>query len=258
MSGESLREASAGAELVKPYGTEGAKGGEVEQMFDNIAPAYDLMNTAMTFGLHKAWRRRALKMVAGSIDGGDVLDVATGTGDLAFYIMRRYAPAYVTGIDLSAGMLSIARKKLEDHADMKSRLSFAEADCLALPFKDESFDVVTVAYGVRNFERLAQGYAEMARVLKPGGRLCVIELCEPSGKLLRGAYGIYSGKIIPAVGRIVSGDSAAYSYLPASIAACPQRDQMTDLIAAAGLEQARWTTLFPGVVAVYLAEKPEK
>lgn len=243
---------------MKPYGTEGAKGSEVEQMFDNIAPAYDLMNTAMTFGMHKGWRRRALGMVADALRGGDVLDVATGTGDLAFYIIRHYEPRSVAGIDLSAGMLSIARKKLESQPDLKGRLSFAEADCLALPFADDSFDAVTVAYGVRNFERLAQGYAEMARVLKPGGKLCVIELCEPAGKVLKAAYRIYSGKIIPAVGKLVSGDSAAYSYLPASIAACPQRDQMTDLIAAAGLEQARWTTLFPGVVAVYIAQKPKK
>lgn len=253
----------AGAEEVKPYDAHKEKGAQVEQMFDSIAPAYDFMNNAMTFGLHRYWRNRALKMLDTELPAASttcplqLLDVACGTGDVTFHLHRLYGEhARVAGIDLSAGMLAVARERLAKMSpEASERITFTEGDCLKLPYADNSFDGVTVAYGVRNFENLAAGYREMLRVLKPGGSLCVIELCEPKRALMRAGYRLYSRRLIPLVGRLVSGDRSAYTYLPQSIAACPQREDMTALMTAAGFRDARFTTLFPGAIAIYIAKK---
>lgn len=257
--------APAGAESVLPYGAGDAKEEQVRRMFDNIAPAYDLMNTAMSFGLHRRWRDRALTALESALRHGAegtagvqprLLDVATGTGDVAFELWRRLRPCHVEGIDLSEGMLSVARRKLAGMpAAARGAIAFRQADCLALPYADGTFDAVTVAYGVRNFSRLRQGYAEMLRVLRPGGVLCVIELARPVAGPARMAYDLYSRRLIPAVGRLVSGDSRAYTYLPESIAAAPQRGAMTALMLEAGFARASWRTLTMGAVAVYLARK---
>lgn len=243
-----------GVESVTPYGSDASKTGQVEQMFDAIAPAYDFMNTAMSFGLHRYWRDRALARVA-PLHPRRVLDVATGTGDVAFAIWHRFHPDLVEGLDLSEGMLSIARKRLEASSDarMHDAMRFVQGDSLHLPYHDGSFDAVTVAYGVRNFEHLQQGLREMARVLRPGGMLCVVELSVPRNKLCRAAYNFYSRHIIPTVGKIVSHDSRAYSYLPESIASAPQRDALTLLMERAGLHDCKWQSLTFGVVTVYTA-----
>lgn len=252
-----------GAESVKPYRDTDPKGGQVEEMFDSIAPAYDRMNTAMTLGMHRMWRDRALsdalyqlRLNGIHLEGIDVLDVATGTGDLVFSLHKRHPQAHISGIDLSDGMLSIARHKLRALSVRTQRLlSFGKADCLALPYADETFDLVTVAYGVRNFENLLQGYREMHRVLRRGGVLCVVELSVPEKRMLRGLYNFYSHNVIPAVGRFVSGDSRAYSYLPESIAAAPQRNDMIRLMTEAGLVNCRWRSLTFGAVTIYIGEK---
>ncbi len=248
-----------GAENVKPYNDVEAKGKQVGEMFDSIAPAYDFMNTAMTGGLHRYWRNRALRMAARRLEEKEpqsILDVACGTGDVAFRLHRLYPQARITGLDLSAGMLRIAEGKLaEMPAPARERISFMEGDSLALPFGDDTFDLVTVAYGVRNFERLEDGYREMLRVLRPGGVICVVELSEPAAQPARGLYKFYSGNIIPMMGRIVSHDARAYSYLPESIAACPQREAMTSLLEKAGFRDARWKSLTLGVVTIYTACK---
>lgn len=253
------------AENVRPYSDSEAKGAQVEEMFDSIAPAYDFMNTAMTFGLHRRWRNKALDMalerpgVAGCIaEGGplDILDVASGTGDVAFSLAQRVSVARITGVDLSTGMLDIARRKrTEASADVASRISFEEGDCLALSYPDDTFHLVTVAYGVRNFEHLLDGLKEMHRVLRPGGSLCIIELSRPKALLPRMGYDIYSRLLIPAVGRLVSGDRSAYSYLPRSIAAAPQREALTSLMEQAGFHNCSYHSLTLGAVTIYLAEK---
>lgn len=257
MPGESLRDSGlSGAERINPYSdaTTG-KGEQVEQMFNSIAPAYDFMNTAMTFGLHRYWRTSALRKIAPALSG-DVLDIATGTGDLVFHIARRYRSRKITGVDLSEGMLSIAEKKLMSlPQEERERIEFRVADCLQLPFEDESFDAITVAYGVRNFEHLRAGYAEMLRVMRSGGRLCVIELATPRNPIVKGLYRVYAGGIIPIAGRIVSGDSAAYSYLPKSIAAAPQRDDMAQIIRDTGFANISWRCLTMGTIAIYTAKK---
>ncbi len=232
-----------GAENVKPYNDAEAKGKQVVEMIDSIAPAYDFMNTGMTGGLHRYWRNRALRMAARRLEEKEpqsILDVACGTGDVAFRLHRLYPQARITGLDLSAGMLRIAEGKLaEMPAPARERISFMEGDSLALPFGDDTFDLVTVAYGVRNFERLEDGYREMLRVLRPGGVICVVELSEPAAQPARGLYKFYSGNIIPMMGRFVSHDARAYSYLPESIAACAQREAMTSLLEKAGFRDAR-------------------
>lgn len=248
-------------ENVEPYREGGEKGKQVERMFDSIAPAYDFMNTAMTLGLHRRWRDTALDAAAEAlaenrITPERVLDVATGTGDVAFELHRRWPKASITGADLSEGMLDVARRKadaLPPHD--KAMLTFETGDCLALRFKDDTFDLITVAYGVRNFEHLLQGYREMERVLRPGGILCVIELSEPENKLTHAAYRFYSRTLIPLAGRMVSRDPRAYTYLPESIAAAPQRRDMALLMQQAGLRRCRWRSLTFGAVTFYLAQK---
>lgn len=237
------------------------KGEQVEEMFDSIAPAYDFMNTAMTFGLHRVWRDKALKAVlkefASESEGSmpmSVLDVATGTGDVAFRLHKLLPQAEITGIDLSEGMLKVAREKLGALPESeRKKICFGKGDCLALPFHDGEFDLITVAYGVRNFENLLQGLKEMRRVVRKGGRLCVIELSCPEGKLTGLGYRIYSRHLIPAVGKIVSGDSRAYTYLPESIAAAPQREKMAEIMREAGFNDIKWKSLTFGAVTYYIA-----
>lgn len=250
------RETRRRVEEITPYGGVSSKGGQVEQMFDAIAPAYDLMNTAMTFGLHRWWRNRALRLVTAEHPRA-VLDVATGTGDVAFALWRRCRPERIVGMDLSEGMLAVARRKLAGmDEDTQRAISFEQGDSLAMRYGDATFDAVTVAYGVRNFERLEDGLREMQRVLRPGGQLCIIELSQPRQRLTRALYTFYSRRLIPLVGRMVSGDSRAYTYLPESIAAAPQRDDMTALMRRAGFEGCRWRSLTFGAVTIYTARRP--
>lgn len=257
-------EEKRGAERVNPYDDTRAKGEQVEEMFDSIAPAYDFMNAAMSLGQHRRWRERALSLAAeelgvppGTSRPLRVLDVATGTGDVAFRMLELWPRAHVTGIDLSDGMLEVGRRRQKDiPAADASRLTLMQGDCLALPFEDDSFDLVTVAYGVRNFQRLERGLEEMTRVTRRGGVVCIIELACPRNPLLLLGYKIYTRGVIPAVGRLVSGDSRAYTYLPESIAAAPQRDDLTAMMGCAGLRACRWTSLTLGSVCVYTGRKP--
>lgn len=245
-------------ENVTPYhnGAE-RKSEQVEEMFDSIAPAYDFMNGMMTFGLCRWWRNLALRHAGKRLEGRRperILDVATGTGDVAFRLAHLYPDAEVRGIDLSEGMLTLARRKKDQLPQAKSsRLWFEKGDSLDLPFADNSFDLLTVAYGVRNYEHLDRGLREMWRVLKPGGAICIVELSEPRTQPVKSMYRLYSRHIIPALGRMISGDSYAYKYLPESIAACPQRHDMTRLMTDAGFSDAKWKSLTSGVVTIYTA-----
>ena len=247
-------------EEINPYNSEGEKEQQIEEMFDSIAPAYDFMNTAMAFGLHKTWRNKALTATLNFLKpispykSLDILDIATGTGDVAIKMAQLFPRAKVTGIDLSEGMLAQARKKLNDLSfDIKSRIAFGKGNSLMLPFHDNSFDIVTVAYGVRNFSDLKKGLAEIRRVIKPEGVLCIIELSCPKGKLTAPLYRFYSQKIIPIIGRFVSKDKKAYSYLPESIAACPQGEEMAALLHEAGFKNVEWKPLTFGAVTYYIS-----
>ena len=241
-------------EQVTPYGTtDTAKTEQVRQMFDAIAPAYDFMNRAMTLGIDIWWRKLAVKRLK-RIRPAAILDVATGTGDFAIQLNKSLHPQHITGIDLSQGMLDEARRKVKDKG-LEEKITFVKGDCMALPMADGTFDAVTVAFGVRNFEHLQQGYEEMARVLKPGGMLCVLELSTPGNRLIRWFYDLYALHIIPAIGAMKSGDKTAYRYLPESIAAVPQGDDMLQLMRNAGLRDATFKCLTLGVCTIYTAVK---
>lgn len=241
-------------EQVTPYGTHDmAKTEQVRQMFDSIAPAYDFMNRAMTLGIDIWWRRLAVKRLK-CIHPAHILDVATGTGDFAIQLHQSLRPSHITGIDLSQGMLDEARRKVKQRG-LDEVISFEQGDCLALPMADETFDAVTVAFGVRNFEHLQQGYCEMARVLKSGGMLCVLELSTPTNHIIRWFYDLYTMHIIPWVGSLKSGDKSAYRYLPTSIAAVPQGNDMLQLMQHAGLHDATFKRLTLGTCTIYTAFK---
>lgn len=241
------------AEKINPYDDSRAKTEQVREMFDSIAPAYDFMNRAMTFGIDKCWRSKAVKMIKAHAPQ-KILDVATGTGDLAIKLVRSLKPQKVTGIDLSEGMIAIGRKKVAE-AGLTDVIGLEAGDCLDLPFEDGVFDCVTVAYGVRNFEHLDQGYRQMHRVLKKNGMLCVIELSTPTSPIVKPLYCFYTRCIIPFVGRMVSKDVRAYSYLPESIAAVPQGDDMLRLMREAGFGDCRYRRLTFGTCTIYTAIK---
>ena len=242
------------AEHIKPYDAERAKTEQVREMFDSIAPAYDWMNRAMTFGVDKIWRKKAVRMIRKS-NPGHIVDIATGTGDLAIALARAITGAHVTGVDLSEGMITIGRRKVAGEK-LSDRIDLITADCLSLPLDDASADAVTVAYGVRNFEHLDRGYDEMFRVLRPGGMLCVVELSTPVNPFVKPLYNLYTKFIIPLVGRIVSNDDRAYSYLPESIAAVPQGNDMLRLISEAGFTDSAFRRLTFGVCTIYTAYRP--
>lgn len=249
----------SGAEKINPYNTGRPKGVEVEEMFDSIAPAYDFMNTAMSFGLHRRWRNLALDMareMIGHIHTPAIIDLATGTGDVAFSLAKRFPDSHITGVDLSAGMLEIARRKREEKTPEEAqRINFEQGDCLDLRFPDNTFDLATIAYGVRNFENLLKGLKEIYRTLRPRGACVIIELSRPRQPLAQSAYDLYSRLLIPLAGRMASGDNRAYRYLPESIREMPQREEMTAIMQKAGFSNCSFRSLTFGVVCIYTAVK---
>lgn len=240
-------------ENIKPYEQRGSKREQVEQMFDAIAPAYDFMNHAMTLGIDRLWRRRAVNRLK-EVRPEFILDLATGTGDFAIKLCRTLHPRRVLGIDLSQGMLDVATEKAKRHG-LHNVITFKQADCLDLPVDDNSADAVTIAFGVRNFEDIARGYREMYRVLKPGGRLSVLELSVPTNSVIRWFYNLYTLHIIPFFGAMKSGDKEAYRYLPRSIAAVPQGHDMLALMRAAGFGSCRFSRMTFGTCTLYEATK---
>ena len=225
-------------------------------MFDSIAPAYDFMNGTMTFGIHRLWRNRTVGEVR-KLRPAEIIDIATGTGDLAIAMARRLPQAHITGIDLSEKMLEIARRK-SAAARLERPIDFICADCLSLPLADNSAAVITAAYGVRNFADISAGYREMLRVLQPGGTLAVLELSTPSGPITGPLYRFYTRRIIPVAGRLVSKDARAYSYLQESVAVVPQGDAMLRLMQEAGFTNTRMRSFTFGTCTLYIGQKPSQ
>lgn len=241
-------------EEINPYTHDSRhKADQVEEMFNNIAPAYDFMNRAMTLGVDRRWRRITVEQLP---KGANVriLDIATGTADLALLEHRITGSEHITGIDLSQGMLDIGLRKVAE-AGAAHAITLLKADSLAMPFADASFDCITAAYGVRNFADIAAGYREMHRVLAPGGTLAVLELSTPRGAITGPLYKLYTRFVIPTVGRIISRDTRAYSYLPESIAAVPQGADMLALMEQAGFTNTRLRRFAFGACTLYLASK---
>jgi demethylmenaquinone methyltransferase/2-methoxy-6-polyprenyl-1,4-benzoquinol methylase len=220
---------------------------QVQSMFDRIAGRYDLLNSLMTAGLHHAWRQRAADRA--EVAAGDaVLDVCCGTGDLAFELASRVSPdGHVIGSDFSEPMLDLAREKAVDRA---APVRFEWADALQLPYDEGRFDAVTVGFGVRNLSDLGRGLAEMRRVLRPGGRLVILEITQPTRPPLSTFYSLWFDRIVPMLGR-AAGDSAAYSYLPESVRSFPSPRGLAEKMDAAGLTRIRWTVLAGGIIAIH-------
>jgi demethylmenaquinone methyltransferase/2-methoxy-6-polyprenyl-1,4-benzoquinol methylase len=249
-------DASNPAARIMPYGNDGRhKTRQVASMFDGIAHRYDALNTIISLGLDRSWRRRAVAMLA-TARPRSVLDVATGTGDLVVEMDRILRPDLIVGVDLSEEMLSLARRKTQSDASIGARLEFRQADTARLPFAQGVFDAVTVSFGVRNFEHLQVSLTEMVRVLRPGGHCMILEFSTPRKPLVVIGHTVALRVFVPLVGRLLSKDPAAYRYLPKSVAAFPQGGEFATLMLAAGCEQVVTRTLRPGVCMVYLGRKP--
>jgi demethylmenaquinone methyltransferase/2-methoxy-6-polyprenyl-1,4-benzoquinol methylase len=220
---------------------------QVRAMFDRIASVYDVMNSVMTAGLHHRWRARAADLAA--VGPGDrVLDVATGTGDLAVELAGRVAPdGEVVGSDFSEAMLAQARAKTAE-------ARFEWANALELPYPDASFDAATVGFGARNFADLGRGLAEMARVVRPGGRVVVLEITTPTQPPLSTFYGLWFDRVVPLVGR-VTGEEQAYTYLPNSVKRFPRPEGLAAAMAAAGLQDVRWILTAGGIIALHVGTR---
>ncbi len=240
-------------EKIKPYDAAGSKGRQVERMFDSIAHSYDLLNHLLSLGIDRRWRRAAIASLR-PFAPQSVLDVATGTGDFALLAARMLRPQRLVGVDLSEGMLAIGREKVK-RAGLDSVIAFRKDDCLSLSLPADSFDAVTVAYGIRNFEDLDRGLREMLRVLRPGGRIAIIELCTPTCFPMKQLFKCYSRVFMPAVGRLVSRDSRAYRYLPATMEAFPQGEVMQGILERAGFREVRFRRFTFGLSTLYTAAK---
>ena len=240
-------------EHIKPYRKDGKKSEQVEEMFDNIAPAYDKLNHTLSMGIDRSWRRKAINMLR-PFHPRRMMDVATGTGDFAILACRELQPDSMTGTDISEGMMEVGREKVKQ-AHLSDKISFAREDCTSLSFADGSFDAVTVAFGVRNFEDLDQGLSEIHRVLTPGGPLVILELSTPDRFPMKQLFTIYSKVVIPLLGKCISKDNSAYSYLPQSIRAFPQGEVMQEIIRKAGFGEVRFKRLTFGICTLYTAVK---
>ncbi|MEZ4808151.1 MAG: bifunctional demethylmenaquinone methyltransferase/2-methoxy-6-polyprenyl-1,4-benzoquinol methylase UbiE [Flavobacteriales bacterium] len=236
---------------VTPYSEDGSKREEVERMFDAISPKYDLLNRLFSLGIDQGWRRKVVRKLAEE-PTPHVLDVATGTADLA--ILAAGKAERVTGVDISEGMLEHGRKKVKDKG-LEGRVALVQADSEDLPFADDTFDAITVAFGVRNFEHLERGIAEMHRVLRPGGRLFVLEFSRPPKAPMKQLFRFYFHRIMPMIGRSVSRDHAAYTYLPKSVDAFPEGADFLRILTAAALKDATARPLTGGIATLYSARK---
>ena len=228
---------------------------KIQQMFDGIAPDYDRLNHLMSLGVDRSWRRRALRAIVTPERPQALLDIACGTGDFALAQARRmHADSRITGLDLSEGMLAVMREKVEK-AGLAGRISCEQGDCEQMRFAEGSFDCATIAFGIRNFAHREAALVEILRVLKPGGRLVILELSVPENKLLRWAYNLYFMHFVPWIGGLVSGDKAAYKYLPASVQAFPGRREWTATMERCGYANVRHRAFTFGLCRMYIGEK---
>ncbi len=240
-------------EKIKPYEGQGDKGKLVEEMFDNIAPTYDTLNHRLSWDIDKGWRRKAIKRLA-PFHPKKMLDIATGTGDFAILAAKMLHPEQLIGADISEGMMEIGRQKVADE-HLEDVISFKKEDCLNLSFEDNTFDAVTAAFGIRNFQSLDQGLKEMCRVLKKGGHLCIVELTTPVSFPMKQLFHIYSHTVLPIYGKLISKDQSAYNYLTATIEAFPQGELMMEVLKKAGFSQAEFKRLTFGICTMYFATK---
>ncbi|MCH8550425.1 MAG: bifunctional demethylmenaquinone methyltransferase/2-methoxy-6-polyprenyl-1,4-benzoquinol methylase UbiE [Natronospirillum sp.] len=232
----------------------GEKARRVADVFHSVAARYDLMNDLMSFGVHRAWKLFTSEL-SGVRQGSKVLDIAGGTGDLAARFARRVGPeGEVVLADINSSMLQVGRDRLVDRG-LGHRVHFVQANAECLPFPDEHFDVVTIAFGLRNVTDKDKALASMHRVLKPGGRLLVLEFSKPQTDWLTRAYDFYSFRALPLMGRLVANDADSYRYLAESIRMHPDQDTLRDMMLAAGFSRARYHNLTGGIVALHVGSR---
>lgn len=238
---------------VKPYKeSEGSKKEQVAQMFDNISERYDFLNHILSLNIDKGWRKKVVKMASHGKPKA-ILDVATGTADLAIALVKAN-PEKITGIDISRGMLDVGQRKI-DNKGLSQMITLEQADSEDLPFQDNTFDIVTVAFGVRNFENLEKGIKEIRRVLKPEGKILVLEFSQPTGFPFKQVYKFYFKNILPTLGRLVSKDQSAYTYLPESVNAFPHGAAFIKVLGECEFKDTSFKPVTFGVASIYEGTK---
>ncbi len=242
-------------EQIKPYGEEGTKREQVEQMFDNIAHSYDTLNHTLSFGVDRIWRNNAIDFLLKNRTSTDsVLDIATGTGDFAILAAQKLHPQRIVGCDISEGMMQIGREKVAK-LRLSDIITFQNEDCAKMSFETNSFDAVISAFALRNFQNLDECLKEMHRVLKEDGHLSVVDLCTPVSFPMKQLFYIYKKVVMPMLGKLFSKDNTAYSYLPETMDAVPQAERMQRIIQQAGFHNVNFKRLAFGMCILYTAEK---
>jgi demethylmenaquinone methyltransferase/2-methoxy-6-polyprenyl-1,4-benzoquinol methylase len=238
---------------VTPYGSDAGKKAEVAQMFDKIAPQYDLLNRVFSLGIDIHWRKKAIAYLLKS-KPETILDVASGTADVAILMAKILQPAHIVGIDIANQMLELGRVKIKDQA-LSDIITLETGDSEALRFEDNSFDAITVAFGVRNFENLDKGLSEMLRVLRPGGRLVVLEFSKPHIFPFKQLYNTYFKYVLPYIGRLTSRDVRAYTYLFESVQVFPEGLDFNNILTKIGFQNQSCERLTLGICSIYSAVK---
>ncbi|ADR22952.1 demethylmenaquinone methyltransferase [Marivirga tractuosa] len=238
---------------VLPYkDKESSKKQQVADMFDNISHKYDFLNHFLSLGIDIRWRKKAIKLLK-EIQPKQILDIATGTGDFAIESLK-LNPDHVTGVDISEGMLSVGREKLKKRK-LDDKITLTSGDSENLPFEDNKFDAIIVAFGVRNFENLEKGLAEMFRVLRPGGKVVVLEFSKPKSFPFKQLYNFYFKNILPTLGKTISKDNAAYTYLPESVKSFPDGKDFTSILDKLGFKDTVCKPLTLGISSIYTGIK---
>lgn len=242
-------------EQIKPYGEEGTKREQVEQMFDNIAHSYDTLNHTLSFGVDRIWRNNAIDFLLKNRTSTDsVLDIATGTGDFAILAAQKLRTQHIVGCDISEGMMQIGREKVAK-LRLSDIITFQNEDCAKMSFETNSFDAVISAFALRNFQNLDECLKEMHRVLKEDGHLSVVDLCTPVSFPMKQFFWLYKKGVMPVLGKLFSKDNTAYSYLPETMDAVPQAERMQSIIQQAGFHNVNFKRLAFGMCILYTAVK---
>lgn len=241
-------------ENITPYQSQNAtKKEQVATMFNNISKTYDFLNHFLSLGIDILWRKKAIKELK-AIKPRIMLDVATGTGDFAFEAIKILKPEKIIGVDISEGMLEVAREKINER-NLQHIFSVEMGDSEGLSFHSDHFDAITVAFGVRNYQNLEKGLADMYRVLKPGGKIVILEFSKPRTFPIKQAYNFYSSRALPFIGKLFSKDQSAYTYLPESVAAFPDGEDFIKLMSKVGFQESKDIRLTFGICAIYTGTK---
>jgi len=239
--------------IVKPYEEEGSKKEQVTAMFDNIASKYDLLNGVLTVGIDKSWRKKAVAQLNSS-DHKKILDVATGTADIAIEINKQISPQEIIGLDISPEMINFGNKKI-DKKSLNDVISLEVGDSENMRFQDGYFDATTVSFGVRNFGNLEKGLSEMYRVTRPGGKIVILEFSKPTMFPFKQGYNFYFKYILPNIGKMTSKDPKAYKYLYESVQAFPDYNKFADILQKIGFRSVVYTPLTLGICTIYTGTK---